>query len=338
MITKHPIFTMLVGLPGSGKSTYAEALSGQTGAVVVSPDAIREELYGSAEIQGNKNKVFRLVHERIRKGLASGRDVILDATNVSSKKRKNMLLNIKEIECQKNCVVLVTPFEECLKNNANRKRTVSVGDMVRMLKSWETPYWFEGWDRIQLQGFCPSKSVSDWLQKYENYEQNTPWHIHTLSNHCISVLKYVESCVNEESALADALKYAAILHDNGKPECQSLDEDKNIYHFYKHENVGAYRVFEYMLPDHISPLDVSIMTNLHMRPRFFKDGGTKAKQDWGETLYDAVSVLNQGDEKTNNIVVTPKDFRNTIDWIAEGAKKYGISQNRSDGYDEKELF
>lgn len=44
-------FIMLVGLPGSGKSTYAEELK-REGYIIHSSDAIREELTGDIESCG----------------------------------------------------------------------------------------------------------------------------------------------------------------------------------------------------------------------------------------------------------------------------------------------
>ena len=46
-----PTFTMMVGLPGSGKSTYAKELAERTNAKICSSDAIREELTGDISIQ-----------------------------------------------------------------------------------------------------------------------------------------------------------------------------------------------------------------------------------------------------------------------------------------------
>ena len=54
---KKPILTVLVGLPGSGKSTYANKIKN---AILCSSDKVREELYGDENIQGDKQKVFRI--------------------------------------------------------------------------------------------------------------------------------------------------------------------------------------------------------------------------------------------------------------------------------------
>ncbi|HAU35476.1 MAG TPA: phosphohydrolase, partial [Lysinibacillus sp.] len=50
------IFT--VGLPGSGKSTFVKQLAKRENAVVLSSDAIRQELFGDATKQKSR-QVFR---------------------------------------------------------------------------------------------------------------------------------------------------------------------------------------------------------------------------------------------------------------------------------------
>ena len=64
---------MLVGVSYSGKSFYAEQLAKQTGAIIVSSDAIRGELWGDENDQRNPAKVFEVVHSRIHNLLKEGR-------------------------------------------------------------------------------------------------------------------------------------------------------------------------------------------------------------------------------------------------------------------------
>ena len=73
-------FIMLAGLPGSGKSTYAEELVRKEGFVVHSSDKIREEL-GDVNDQSKNEQVFTILHKRIKEDLRSGKNVIYDATN-----------------------------------------------------------------------------------------------------------------------------------------------------------------------------------------------------------------------------------------------------------------
>ena len=49
----NPTFIMMVGLPYSGKSYYAEKLSKEYGAVVHSSDAIRAEILGDVQDQNS---------------------------------------------------------------------------------------------------------------------------------------------------------------------------------------------------------------------------------------------------------------------------------------------
>ena len=59
-------FFMMVGLPGSGKSTFARnVLSASPGAVVHSSDEIRRELLGDKNDQTQQALVFSTLHERV---------------------------------------------------------------------------------------------------------------------------------------------------------------------------------------------------------------------------------------------------------------------------------
>lgn len=61
----NPTFIMMVGLPYSGKSYYAEKLSKEYGAVIHSSDAIRAEILGDVQDQNNNGKVFEVLHRRV---------------------------------------------------------------------------------------------------------------------------------------------------------------------------------------------------------------------------------------------------------------------------------
>ena len=82
---------MMVGLPASGKSTFAESLvltesNNNSKYVVHSSDKLREELYGNASIQGDNNKLFSELHRRIkddlRKGISAIKTVLLWLLNI----------------------------------------------------------------------------------------------------------------------------------------------------------------------------------------------------------------------------------------------------------------
>lgn len=85
-------FFMMVGLPGSGKSTFARnVLSASPGAVVHSSDEIRRELLGDKNDQTQQALVFSTLHERVFSDLRAGKNVVYDATNINYKQRKQFV-------------------------------------------------------------------------------------------------------------------------------------------------------------------------------------------------------------------------------------------------------
>ena len=139
----------LVGLPGSGKSTYANKLK-EKGYKVFSSDSIREELYGDENIQGDGNKVFNILHKRISENLKNDVNCIYDSTGISSKRRMSFLNSISHIKCVKTCILFATPYEICLERNSRRDRKVSEDVIKRMYMNFWCPQYFEGWDDIKI--------------------------------------------------------------------------------------------------------------------------------------------------------------------------------------------
>lgn len=129
MATLH----VMVGPPASGKTTTANKLSNlnPNPSIVVSSDKIREELYGSEDIQGNPLKVFSTVQNRIIKALAEGYDVYFDAINTKVRQLKNNLESIKteikrtaNIDIQTYGYFMHTALDVCIYANSLRERHV----------------------------------------------------------------------------------------------------------------------------------------------------------------------------------------------------------------------
>lgn len=85
---------MLIGIPGSGKSTYLRTLSNPN-IVIVCPDDIRAQLTGDISDQSRNGDVWSIAEDMIIRNLRRGRYVILDATNVGTVNRTNMLRKVK---------------------------------------------------------------------------------------------------------------------------------------------------------------------------------------------------------------------------------------------------
>jgi len=152
--------TMMIGIPGSGKSTYAKKnLPG----VYVSPDAIRKELYGDTSIQGNPAEVFGLVETRIRKAIRNGSDVVYDATN-TTKFRSATVAEFREYGATEvNGVFMNTPYDVCMERNLNRddrNEPVPVEVMERMYNAlMENPPKVDEFDHFEEVIFNDARGV-----------------------------------------------------------------------------------------------------------------------------------------------------------------------------------
>lgn len=149
MKNTKPILYMVVGLPGSGKSHWCNEHKDELNAVVHSSDSIRAELLNDINDQSKNTEVFEILHRRIKDDLRTGKNVIMDCTNLSRKRRIHFIQHeLRDIHCEKVCVLFATPFELCLGRNFARDRQVPESVIVRMIKNFETPWFSEGWDDI----------------------------------------------------------------------------------------------------------------------------------------------------------------------------------------------
>lgn len=298
---------MMCGLPASGKSTYSKELADKYNATVFSSDALREELFGDINEQSRDQELFKELHKRIKDCLKNNKNAIYDACNRSYKRRMAFLQELNKIPCEKTCIVMATPFEKCLVNNANRDRTVPFYVIERMYRGFDVPYYYEGWDRIEVvyaneeyKGYYGS--LFDFLKRYEHYSQDNSHHQLTLGEHCYKAYQYATN--------ADGFIFgftplrATILHDCGKPFCKTFKNSKGEVtkeaHYYDHEKVGSYNSFFYST-DTMNPLDIAVLIRWHMMPYFWeKDNNEKMhnkyKKLWGAELYENIMLLHRADK------------------------------------------
>ena len=72
---------MLIGPPGSGKSTIASTFAPLLCAQVIANDTLREQLWGNAKVQGTLAVLEHFLHESLDSDLAPVDNVLMDATH-----------------------------------------------------------------------------------------------------------------------------------------------------------------------------------------------------------------------------------------------------------------
>ena len=146
-----PTLYIMCGLSGSGKSTIATQIANDNpNTIIVSSDEIREELTGNCEDQEHNEEVFKIFHDRIRKNLEHKKNVIADATNLTMKSRRTIMMKVNGLNVRKVCVIIPKPFEQCKEDNLHREHPVPDFVLDKQIRKFQIPFKEEGLDEISL--------------------------------------------------------------------------------------------------------------------------------------------------------------------------------------------
>lgn len=137
-MTQHHL---LIGPPGSGKTTLALALQQHLPhSEVISTDAIRQDLYGDPAIQGNWSDIFTQVQRQFDQWMTQGKTIIYDATNAKRPWRFSVLRPFLETYPDQTWVGwhLTTPLQTCLDWNQQRDRQVPEAVIQNLYQALQT--------------------------------------------------------------------------------------------------------------------------------------------------------------------------------------------------------
>lgn len=137
----------LVGLPGSGKTTYANEKLAMD-CEIFSSDRIRFELFGNENNQSDNNLVFNTLFERAKEVLKQGKNVVIDATNVDIVERAQSLKHFEDLDVYRIAIVFDVPVEICVERDQHRTRTVGVDVIKKFAARFVMPTKAEGFDKI----------------------------------------------------------------------------------------------------------------------------------------------------------------------------------------------
>lgn len=311
-INNKPTFTMMVGVAGSGKSTIAFRIAEDTGAKIVSSDAIRGEIYGDENCQANPAKIFEIVHQRVRNHLKNGESVIMDATNLNCKRRMNFVKTLSHFDCFKNCVLVITAPEDIEVRMEMRARKVPMGVVHNQISQFQCPNYYEGWDNISIEYNSELPIFRESFRKIWkecDIPHDNPHHSLSVKEHLDKAADIAEGIVWEKGN-GDLVqeRWVARIHDIGKPRCKTFtDREGNpteVAHYRNHQNYGAYYslVFDGTddnVYDHMS-LDNACLIQWHMEHYLRKGESLKRFYEMiGSKLSRRLHILEEADKRAH---------------------------------------
>lgn len=243
--------TMMVGVPGSGKTEMAKyLLKNAENTVYISSDEIRKEIFGNDNDQSDNIKVFNVFYDRLKQALKGNKNALLDATNISIKARKRVFETTKNLKKLVNVTAFVVNTDPaiCFERNTKRERVVPKEVIERMLRGYQHPQFFEGFNNIIFSNNPIHRDVdkvNKYLLQMRDFDQNNYHHTYPLLEHCVKLA---------EQYPVDSIEYeAGLWHDIGKLFTR-LNDENGISHYYGHANYGAYLL--------ASNLDLLATTNI----------------------------------------------------------------------------
>ena len=141
---------IMIGCPGSGKSTYAHYMLTQNSDIkYISRDEIRFSLISEHEQYFSKEKqVFKTFVNKINQAVNSGYDVIADATHLNQASRSKLFNNLRIDKSKTKVIGIVmrTPLDECIRRNnlrAGTRACVPEYELFNMYNAFQMPLYNE---------------------------------------------------------------------------------------------------------------------------------------------------------------------------------------------------
>jgi putative nucleotidyltransferase with HDIG domain len=273
----------------------------------------------------HNGELFQELHSRAHEYLKKGWDIIIDATNISQKRRISLVKDYKDFK--RVCILLEVPYNLCLVRDYRRERRVGEKVLKDTYLKFQISAYFEGWDDIMVY---PKREVTEhmeyvtrnleeflneehsfeelfyYLSDYkifndiENLSHDSTYHHLSVGRHTYHAFKYVKEHYDGEDK--KALMWAALLHDIGKKFTKNFKDGSMYANFICHENVSAYLALEFLRSlayDDSFCLYVSSLVNLHMRLPWDAEYGTVDRNllDMvGNDMYERLVFLREADE------------------------------------------
>lgn len=294
---------MLIGLPAAGKSFYCKELQKlykEDEIEIVSSDSIRKELFGSENEQRYNNEVFEEVYKRVKKSLLQKEITVLDATNLSRKRRINFIRELPKCNC--NAVVFAVPFYICCERNSKRERVVPQYVMERMYKNFQPPTYKEGFDKINVITWGSENTALEDILEKNKISHNNHHHRLDIYSHCIATEKTARTLAKKERLSSEdsiLLETAARYHDIGKYICKTFSDCKGNSteeaHYYSHQNIGAYLFLCYDINFDVEE-KIFVANLIYHHMDFYMKDFKPARLIFEKKFLELLKLLNESDK------------------------------------------
>lgn len=256
-----PNLYMTIGLPGSGKSTWAKDNLNVRFTEIFSPDEYRKKITGDANNQKMNRTVFNTLYSHMIKALNANRDVCIDATNINIKDRSHVFNIVKECSVKVTVygVLFLTPDAECRRRNEDRDRVVPDEVITKMMCKFQIPLLTEGFKSIEIvyPDVCENETFSSMYKAMIGFDEPSPHHILPLNEHCKLCSKLLAQITNNPTLI-----FSGMMHDVGKIELYERNGNAR-----GHANYGAYKIlcgFNDMTEGDIDVVYLAMIVNFHM--------------------------------------------------------------------------
>jgi predicted kinase len=143
--SSRPWIVVLVGLPGSGKSTYMREL----GVSSISSDACRHLLSDDETNQTINRQVFAAMRYLLRHRLLLHRSIsYIDATHLTPRERRPYIAMADLYDCSVAALYFDVPLDICKQRNLARARVVPDEAMDLLASRLVPPSVTEGFQRV----------------------------------------------------------------------------------------------------------------------------------------------------------------------------------------------
>lgn len=160
--------TLVCGMSGSGKTTFAKKYAKENDLIYVNPDDYYTRINGDECKHYNFFEVWMSMWRDIHNYEINGMDILIDTNALTRGQREQFLEWFPTFK--HHLIWIKAPFELCIENNNKRRRVIPYETMKKM---WDSAEWLElhkewsKWDSIKIVEKLDNETIF-----YRNFEEN----------------------------------------------------------------------------------------------------------------------------------------------------------------------